>query len=132
MELSFLAGLCPIATELPSFSHHLVWIFFVLFFNEERKTDGISASSCALCAVIILQHPCLIPVSCEQEEKIKNAYCSPSIHDVADAVLDFASRPLSCLASGCGRWAERVRSSEGRIHVLGISQRLLVCLFNEG
>lgn len=97
MELSFLAGLCPTAIELPSFSHHLVWIFFVLFLNEERNTDGISASSCALCAVVISQHPRLIPASCEPEEKIKDAYRRPNIHNVADAVLDFASRPPSCL-----------------------------------
>lgn len=131
MELSFLAGLCLTAVELPSFSHHLVWRFFlVLCFNKGRNTDGISPRSCALCAVVISQHPCLIPASYEQEEKIKDAYCRLNIRHVAGAVPDFYPDLRAALFWAMGG-EQKEWEVESHIHVLGISQGLLVCLFNE-
>lgn len=104
MELSFLAGLSPMAAELSGLSLHLVRIFFYLFFfNKEGKVDGISPSSCTLCAVVILHLSCLIPVSGEREEKIKVTYCRCNVCNLADAVPDFTYRPPSCIASGRGR-----------------------------
>lgn len=119
---------CPVflITQSGLIDWLVVWFCYVLMRRQTQTRFQVG-----VVLFLYLSYHSILALS-QQEQEIKNAYCRPNKCTVADAALDFVPRPPGCLALGHGRWVGRMRGSEGHIHVLGISQELLVCLLNGG